>query len=137
MPEEENVGSESMVVMKMTKEEFKEKLIPKTLEEKNLMIFKCPNKIIRQEEGDPIEEVCGNAHFRHSAYITVLLPFVIGDGEKKIQKDQEQVLVCTKCKSCYIWYNGQVYDVTDQVDLDAWRKLEREHDGPFGPGGNC
>lgn len=35
------------------------------------------------------------------------------------------------------WINEQMYDVTDQIDLKAWEKTEKEAQAATGPGGQC
>ena len=80
---------------------------------------------------------CGNTHFRHAGYIEIAIPFVEAGGERKVTVSSQDVKVCTKCKKCYIWMDRQLYDVTDQIDLEAWEKTEVELHKATGPGGQC
>jgi len=80
---------------------------------------------------------CGGIHHRHAGYVSVLLPFFRPPDEKRVNKDDRQVMVCVKCKKSYIWNNEQMYDVTDRIDLQAWEKTEKEAYKATGPGGQC
>jgi hypothetical protein len=80
---------------------------------------------------------CGHTHFRHAGYMKLMLPYLKHDGDKRVSVDAYQVMVCVKCKRCHVWANEQMYDVTDQVDLQAWEKTEREAHRATGPGGDC
>jgi hypothetical protein len=111
--------TEGMVVMPSSNQ-FEEKATPKKLTDE-LIIFKCK---------------CGNLHFRHAGYIETFLPWASVAKEVKLEKHSYQVMVCTKCKSCYIFHE-QMYDVTDMIDLEAWEKIEQELHKATGPGGNC
>lgn len=46
-------------------------------------------------------------------------------------------MICVSCKRAFVWLNEQMYDVTDQVDLAAWEKTEKEAHKATGPGGQC
>ena len=46
-------------------------------------------------------------------------------------------MVCVKCRKSFIWYNEQMYEVTDIIDIEAWAKAERELNEATGPGGEC
>jgi len=65
-----------------------------------------------------------------------MLPYVGTDGGK-ISVESEQVKVCIKCKSCFVFYAGSLYDVTDDIDLDAWKDSEAILQEATGPGGEC
>lgn len=80
---------------------------------------------------------CGNVHFRHAGYVKSMLPFMRAGNEKRVSVENMQVHVCTKCRNCYVWINEQMYDVTNQIDLKAWEKLEQEQHKATGPGGEC
>ena len=80
---------------------------------------------------------CGHKHFRHAGYIANMLPFMRAGGEKRINLANLEVQVCVKCKKSYVWLNEQMYDVTDEIDLEAWEKTEREAHRATGPGGQC
>jgi hypothetical protein len=58
-------------------------------------------------------------------------------GEKKMTCEPHQVMVCVKCKKSTLWVNGQMYDVTERIDLKAWEKTEKEAHAATGPGGQC
>ena len=96
-----------------------------------------PIKVKDASELFMFECECENIHFRHAGYIETLMPFVRADKEQSVNKSDFQVMVCTKCRNCYIWYNDQMYDVTKLIDLDAWEKLENDIHKATGPGGNC
>lgn len=99
---------------------FKEKVTPKNSEK--LAMLRCS---------------CGNAHFRHAGYIHLLIPFLKPENEKTMTHDARQVLVCTVCKKSVIWAEDQIYDVSGEVDLNAWEKTEKELHKATGPGGEC
>ena len=48
---------------------------------------------------------CGGVHFRHAGYMEMLLPYVLADKQKKIQKESHQVHVCVKCKKSFKFFN--------------------------------
>src|SRR5688572_23199284 len=102
-------------------EGFVERVTPKKPGE-GLFFFKCS---------------CGHGHFRHAGYMEIMLPFMRSGGEKRVGLDQSHVIVCVKCKKCFVWVNEQMYDVTDQVDMQAWEKLEKDAQKATGPGGDC
>lgn len=102
---------------------FKNKITPKKLEKDSLMLFKCTE--------------CEGMHFRHAGYMEAIIPYVNASVEPSITCDSHQVKICVNCKQCFIWVNGQAYDVTDQIDLKAWEKTEKEADKCTGPGGEC
>lgn len=85
----------------------------------------------------PPEPMCGNTHYRHAGYMTVFLPFMKPGGQKEVIAENRSVMVCTKCRNCYIWDGTQMFDVTSQIDLKAWEKLEKEVIQATGPGGDC
>lgn len=119
MPEHELVHPDN--------EGFAEKVTPKSPE--NLFFFKC-KKVKRSKE-------CGSIHYRHAGYLKTMLPYLKPGGEKRVCVDNVQVMVCVSCRACYVWVDDQMYDVTDQIDLKAWEKLEKEADKATGPGGEC
>ena len=102
--------------------EFAEMVKPRKPKKGDLSLWKCE---------------CGNCHFRHAGYVETLTPYVQVDTKKKVMKDSYQVHVCTKCRRCFIWYDSQMYDVSDEIDLGAWEKAEAELHKATGPGGEC
>lgn len=80
---------------------------------------------------------CKGVHYRHAGYVKSMLPFMRAGGEKRLSVDDLQVMVCVKCRRCYVWLNEQMYDVTDRIDLAAWEAFEREAHRATGPGGQC
>lgn len=103
---------------------FAERVTPKTAtEEKGVFFFSCSG--------------CKGVHFRHAGYVKAMVPFMRAGGEKRISVDNHQVMVCVKCRRSYVWINEQMYEVTEQIDLSAWEKFEREADRATGPGGEC
>lgn len=109
---------------------FVERITPK-VPDASVFFFKCKSKRYL----GLIE--CGGTHFRHTGYMKTMLPFMRAGGEKRVNVEDYQVMVCVKCRSCYIWLNEQMYDVTEQIDLKAWEKLEKEAQKATGPGGQC
>lgn len=89
----------------------------------DLFLFKCSK--------------CGNVHFRHAGYVEMLVPFIRADKQERVDASSSQVKVCTKCKSAFLWYNEQMYDVSSLIDVEAWAKTEREMQQATGPGGDC
>jgi hypothetical protein len=122
MPEDnEEKGLETITI---NLNEFSSKVVPKKLEDDNkLFLFKCYE--------------CGGMHFRHAGYFEMIMPYVRADQSRNVSTDSYSVKVCVKCRTCYIWINDQVYDVTKQIDLEAWEKFEQEVHKATGPGGNC
>ena len=106
-----------------------ESLVQKLEDIDDMIVFKCPNKYRRKP--------CGNTHFRHAGYMEFLIPYVRANKERKIQNDSIQVKICTKCKSAFVYMNDVFYDVTDQIDIKAWEKTEKEMQKATGPGGEC
>lgn len=105
-------------------DDFSDKVKPKKIKDiSELFLFACPE--------------CENPHFRHAGYLETLLPYIRSDKEKKVDKYDQQVMVCTKCKACYVWVNEQMYDVTEIIDLEAWEKTEKDLHKATGPGGQC
>jgi len=103
--------------------EFEEKIKAKKILPDDLFIWKCPE--------------CSNIHFRHAGYVEMLLPYITGQKEKKVQADSYQVKICTKCKSCYVYMDSQMYDVTHLIDVKAWEETEKLCQKTTGPGGEC
>ena len=101
---------------------FVERVTAKPLDE-TIFFFKC--------------EECGGAHFRHAGYLEVMMPFLRPGSEKRMSVEGYPVKICVACKSSYVWINEQMYDVSDQVDVEAWEKTERELQAMTGPGGQC
>lgn len=105
-------------------EDFEKAVTPKVLEgPEEMFLFQCTE--------------CGGVHFRHAGYIETLLPYVRADKQAKVDSGSYQVKVCVKCRRCFVWYNEQMYDVTDLIDLDAWEKAEKDLHKATGPGGEC
>ncbi len=106
-------------------EKFKQSEFIQTLTEEGseLFLLKCTS--------------CGGTHFRHAGYMHVLIPFVSPKEGPKVADDARQVQVCVNCKTCYIIHDGKIYDVTKNVDLQAWEKTEKEAFKATGPGGQC
>lgn len=100
---------------------FKERITAKPTDD-SVFLFAC---------------TCGHKHFRHAGYMQVMAPFMRPGGEKRMAMESQQVMVCVSCKKSFVWINEQMYDVTDQVDLEAWEKLEKEAQKATGPGGEC
>lgn len=121
-----------LIALKQT--EFDKMVSPKKLSEAQAaFFFVCPSKSV-----DPFGvKPCGNRHFRHAGYFEAMMPLIQADGQKRVCKTSEQVHICTVCKSAYIWYDSQMYDVTDLIDVKAWEKTEREAQLATGPGGQC
>lgn len=112
------------VVVSVTEPGFKERLEGKPLEDSGVILHKCGN--------------CGGIHFRHAGYVQVLLPFIRpGADGKRVEMHSEQVKLCVNCKHAFIWVSGQVYDVSEQIDVAAWERTEREAQRTTGPGGQC
>ncbi len=82
-------------------------------------------------------EECGGYHFRHAGYIKTMIPFMRSGGEKRVNVESVQVMVCVKCKSSYAWINEQMYNLSDKIDIEAWSKAEAELNKATGPGGEC
>lgn len=101
---------------------FKEKVNPIKPNEKEIFFFKCE---------------CKNPHFRHAGYMQTMVPFIRPGDERRMSVDNRQVMVCTKCKNCYVWINEQMYDVTHMIDIKAWEKTEKDLHDTTGPGGQC
>jgi len=102
-------------------EGFVERVTPKKPPE-NVHFFKC---------------TCGSIHYRHAGYVKTMDPFMRSGGEKRVHVADRQVMVCVNCKNAYIWENEQMYDITDQIDLKAWERTEKEAQAATGPGGQC
>lgn len=103
-------------------EGFKDRITPKAPGQ-DVFFFKCPK--------------CESIHFRHAGYVKNMMPYLKHGGEKKVSVENLQVMVCVKCKGCYVWLFDQMYDVTDNIDLQAWERLEIEAHRATGPGGDC
>lgn len=114
--------AESTDLVNPANEGFAEKVTPKKPTE-DIFFFKCKG--------------CGASHFRHAGYMEVMVPFIRPGNEKRVSVDSLQVKVCVKCKTSFVWINEQMYDVTDQIDLAAWEKTEKEAHKATGPGGQC
>lgn len=126
MPEE--IAPTELEVVKVTNPGFIEKVTPK--DSKDLMLLLC-------SKTPKDKEKCGGIHFRHAGYVQTMLPFMRPNQDKKVELTSYQVMVCVKCKTCYVWAYDQLYDVTDRVDLNAWEATERELHKATGPGGQC
>jgi hypothetical protein len=103
---------------------FAQAVIPeKITKPSDMFLFQCPK--------------CKNVHFRHAGYVEALMSFVRADKEKNVANDSLTVMVCTKCKACYLWYNEKMKDITSLIDLEAWEKTEKDLHAATGPGGEC
>lgn len=129
MPDE----TSHIMVSATSNKDIADKLTPKKLDPQKM--WRCPNTFKGANETDP-EVVCNNVHFRHAGYLSTPLPFVDDEGPR-VAMEHPHVYVCTKCKKCYTWRTGQVYDVTEFIDLKAWEKTEKEMHAATGPGGQC
>lgn len=115
---------------------FKQKVDPKKIDGK-IFLFRC-SKILKGDPADesvPVER-CNNPHLRHAGYVKNIIPIMRTQQLKEVVFESVNVHVCTKCRSCYIHVDGQTYDVTEHIDLQAWEKVELEMDKAIGPGGN-
>ena len=117
-----NEENKSIEVLSPKAEGFVERIVPKQTADA-VFLFECPS--------------CDGKHFRHAGYLIVLLPFLRSGNEKRMQADNEQVMICVKCRKAYIWEAEQMYDVSEHVDVEAWEKAERELQKATGPGGQC
>ena len=97
----------------------------------DVFFFKCKKK------SGLLSKECGSGHFRHAGYMKAMLPFLRAGGDKRVSVEDMQVMICVKCRASYVWINEQMYDVTDQIDLKAWEKFEKEAHKTTGPGGEC
>ena len=117
------MSEENKEIISIKQGEFEEKITPKKITNpKDLFMVQCE---------------CGGVHFRHAGYIEMAMPYILADKTKKVTKDSYQVQVCVKCRKSYVWYDSQLYDVSDLVDLNAWEKAEKELHKATGPGGQC
>lgn len=114
----------SALVIDPRAEGFREKADPQPMNPEKVFLFKCQ---------------CGGVHFRHAGYCELMLPYIKPGAEKSVAFDEQRVMVCVKCKRCFIRVaaENRTYDITDQIDLEAWEKTEREMHKATGPGGNC
>lgn len=113
--------------------EFEKKVTPlKVKNKKDLFFFRCNKK-----DGRFRIKTCDNIHFRHAGYVEMVVPFIRADKQKGMSADSFSVKVCTRCRSCYIWYNEQMHDITDIIDVKAWEKTEKVMQKMTGPGGDC
>lgn len=112
------------IIKMVDQKEFAKKIKPKqVLDGSELFLFQCPD--------------CGGFHFRHAGYVEVLMPFVRADKTAEVSKDSFEVNVCVKCRRSFIWYNEQMYEITNIIDIKAWAKAEKELNEATGPGGEC
>ncbi len=79
---------------------------------------------------------CGKTHFRHTGYMETIVPYVAADGGKLAQ-DSHPVKTCCSCRKSYVNIGPKVYNVTEQIDIKAWEKFEKEAHKATGPGGEC
>jgi hypothetical protein len=100
---------------------FRECVTPKAIG-KDVFVFRCG---------------CGHAHFRHAGYLEVLYPLMRPGQKKRVEVGSHQVRLCVKCRHAYIWIDEQMYDVSDQIDVEAWRKSEVLAQHATGEGGQC
>lgn len=115
--------SEKSHLITLKKNGFAERATPKKADPDELFMFRCSG--------------CNNIHFRHAGYVGIFMPYVKPGGDERVTKDSYTVNVCTKCKKCFVWVDQQMYDVTDEIDLEAWEKSEKELQKATGPGGEC
>jgi hypothetical protein len=113
--------SESQTLVHPDAEGFVEKVTPKLPED--LFLWKCPKD--------------GHQHFRHAGYMKIMVPWMKPNSDKRMGVEDVAVAICVKCKSSFVWVDGQMYDVTDKVDLNAWEQTEKEAHKATGPGGQC
>ena len=94
------------------------------VDECNSLILKCPE--------------CKGIHFRHAGYIETVLPHIEAGGAVRIINQSHQVKVCVKCRHSYVSIGEEhMYDITNDIDLKAWEKAEKELNNSTGPGGEC
>lgn len=104
-------------------EGLQQKDFSKKLENADVFIIQCP--------------ACGKPHFRHAGYMEVMTPFVDAKNGAMLSVDSKPVKICVSCKAAHIMVDGQIIDVTEQIDLKAWAKTEVEAQEATGPGGQC
>jgi len=116
------MNTETTDLVHPANEGFAERVTPKKPGE-DVFFFKCAK--------------CGGSHFRHAGYVETMVPFIRSGNDKRVSVESHAVKLCVKCKSAFIWLNEQMFDVTEQVDLEAWEKTEKEAHKATGPGGQC
>lgn len=89
---------------------------------KKLQLFRCPND--------------GHMHFRHAGYVMPMMPYS-DEGKVKVSSAPAQVMICIKCKHAFVHYRDKFHDVTDQIDLEAWKETELKAHEQTGVGGQC
>ena len=115
---------EDKTIISLQQSEFDEKITPKKITDpKSMFMVQCPK--------------CEGVHFRHAGYVQMAMPYITASKEKKVAQDSHQVMVCVKCREAYVWYDSQLYNITDLIDLEAWEKAEKELYDCTGPGGEC
>jgi hypothetical protein len=118
------IRTEENALVSMTQSDFDQKVKPKQVgDPKDLFMFQCPE--------------CNGVHFRHAGYVEMMMPFIRADKSKNVATSSEGVKVCVKCFKCYVWFNEQMYEVTDLIDVKAWIKAEEKLNKMTGPGGQC
>lgn len=95
----------------------------KKLSEAEIFVIKCPK--------------CEGVHFRHAGYIEAALPFVSARSGESLSIDSLPVKICVACKSAHVVYSDKLIDVTENIDMKAWIKTEKEAQEATGPGGQC
>ncbi len=106
-----------------TEDEFVTKITPLELDNgEELGLMKCK---------------CGHVHFRHAGYVHMAMPYIDPGKGCSVSQDTTQVHLCVKCKKSYVWYSGQLYDISRLIDVDAWKKSEQLAHKATGPGGQC
>jgi len=115
-------GNEIATVSSVLKKATDDYIVP--VDECKSLILKCPE--------------CDGIHFRHAGYIETVLPHVEAGGGARIINQSHQVKVCVKCKHSYVAIGEEhMYDITNEIDLEAWEKTEKELQKATGPGGEC
>lgn len=118
------IRPEKNPLVAMTQSDFDKKVKPKQVKDpKDLFMFQCPK--------------CKGVHFRHAGYVELMMPFIRADKTKNVASSSEDVKVCVKCFRCYVWFNEQMYEVTNLIDIEAWVKAEAKLNKMTGPGGQC
>jgi hypothetical protein len=90
---------------------------------KDLTIFRCKK--------------CNGVHLRHAGYIKAVIPFMKPEGAETRAFETHQVMICISCKASYAFVGDKVFDVSEQIDLEAWKKGEEKLHEATGPGGEC
>jgi hypothetical protein len=57
---------------------------------------------------------CRNVCFTNVGHVRVFSDII---------QPKTDVEMCTQCKSCYVWIKGEVYNVTEMINLEDKEKL--------------